>query len=170
MSNYTEDMSGKVKAAINPVYINNITEKITACPDCSDLSKYMTTLTQYFEDLIKEAISNIGILKVLITIPTDLSSLIDWVTALIGGSFYKPYIDGIAQVTATISAYSQIMSAVTNKISSMSCIMNPMSLVGLITNQFQFSRLAGATITQVTNGVEIAAVDGMQDQAGIKIV
>jgi hypothetical protein len=110
---------------LNPNYTTNIIAQINNVPDCQTLETLITNEIQvYFQSLLSSVQNDISKLLPLKSVPTNLSEVISWITTYIN-LVNNQYTKLVATEAEIIVAYGQIITAITNKIASMSCTFSP---------------------------------------------
>lgn len=107
-------------AILDPKVIQSMADKIDATKDCDDLIAYATSVMQ---SLIKDAdtaISNIQLLQVLSTVPTDLPSVIQWITAMINANAV-PLAKSITLLAELTAAYATLTAKIVAKAANLGC-------------------------------------------------
>ena len=112
-------------AELNTKYIDNLQSQINNAYDCQTLQSIIdNSINPYFDGLLAGIRADIAKLLPLISIPTDLGSVISWITnyiTLISGPYYKL----IALEAEVISAYASLIAAISARISIKGCSFSP---------------------------------------------
>jgi hypothetical protein len=113
-------------------YLNNLINQIQSLEDCSSLNSIETESWAIFQSMISQVESQISILGPLANIPTDLPSLIKWVTNYINNNIIKPYENAITLEAQLLLDLQKIMNLVNGKYIGMNCSYIPLS--GIVYN------------------------------------
>ena len=115
---------------IDQTYVNNLVSAINGIPDCKTL---MTFLEKEAADLIKQmesALTSFANQQNLSTPPTDLVSVIKWITAQI--KMIETTMQNTLQTyIQTVAAYTKIMAAVEKKAAELNCLTQLSGITGL---------------------------------------
>ncbi len=95
----------------NIARINALTQTINNIDTCAALQALATELFLELENEIINAENQSALLKLLLSIPHDLASAINWIINFIN-QITGPYVKLIEQVEATIVAYAQLVAAI----------------------------------------------------------
>ncbi len=112
-------------AYLNQTYINNLTAQINSIPNCQALQDLVNNeIKVYFTNLLADIRTDIANLLPLISIPSSLDDVISWITHSIS-LINNQYIKLIALEAEIISTYTNLLSTIEAKISSLSCSFTP---------------------------------------------
>lgn len=100
-------------ALVNTAYFNSLTAQINAIDTCAALQAVVNTVMATLQAEIAAIEEQIASLLPLITLPTDLGSVIAWITKL-AGPYIAAYENYIAQLAATVAAITALATAIEN--------------------------------------------------------
>jgi hypothetical protein len=112
--------------------MNNVVAQINAVPDCTALQVLVNNLTADMEAQIAAAIRQVEFTYTLAIPPTDLPSVIKWITAQIA-PYLKQYNQAVALEVSLVTAYTTILAAISGKISKMNCTISVPSIPSIPT-------------------------------------
>jgi hypothetical protein len=98
---------------INPQHIQNLTQQALTITVCADLQAFIDLVIPDIQVAIDAINLEISLLLPLINIPTDLKSVIQWISAL--AQFYiKPYLAYAEQLAALAAEITALLQALEN--------------------------------------------------------
>ena len=109
-------------SVIEQSQIDDIVDKINACPDCSQLEAYAQKQLQVWVKTMQDAIASKASAEAKKVAPTDLGSVISWISQFVTEA-QADYAKAVATISEVTSAYAQVSAAISSKISSMQCSM-----------------------------------------------
>ena len=105
---------------INQSYIQELHRRIDAVETCEALQFLADEISDYVNDQIAACSAEIAKLKSLLITPTDLPSVISWISTVIGIAS-----GGITKYTTMLAEYAQALAALITaleaKVSGLSC-------------------------------------------------
>jgi hypothetical protein len=100
-------------ALVNTAYFTALTDQVNSINVCSELQEFandvMATLNANIDALQEQVIQ----LEALLVVPTNLSSVISWITAF-QAQLILPYTNYATQLAETISAINNLVTAIEN--------------------------------------------------------
>lgn len=113
-------MQAQGTAPLNTTVIDNLIAEINAVDVCSDLQALVTKAMASLQadlDGISDQLNVLKPIQDLLTVPTDLPSVLTWAQKVINNiitPMYKPYITSIHQLTTLISKIAELTAAIEN--------------------------------------------------------
>jgi hypothetical protein len=98
---------------VNAQYFAELTAQINSINVCSDLQEAVNVAIATLQVQVTEINVQISLLLPLITLPTDLGSVISWITNL-AGPYIVAYNNYITQLTETLAAIAALTTAIEN--------------------------------------------------------
>jgi hypothetical protein len=98
-------------ALVNTAYFTQLTADINAVNGCADLQLLVNLAMATLQAEITAIEAQIASLLPLITMPTDLGSVISWITNF-ATPLIKPYANYIAQLEQTLAAITALVAAI----------------------------------------------------------
>ena len=105
---------------INTAWVNQLTAQINAIPDCKSLADLLVKIEKDINDQIQDVLNRIEYLESLLIIPTDLTSVINWIKTQIAG-YYAQYLDAIELQLELVKALTQLLQAIEAKSAALVC-------------------------------------------------
>ena len=110
-------MAEDASSIINTEYFTNLKAQIASISVCSELQEFSDEIMAEIQeqiDGINDQLSSILPIHALLSVPTDLGSVISWVQNMITDvitPLYKPYLSYIAQLEAMVTQVTELVSA-----------------------------------------------------------
>lgn len=96
---------------INTAFYDNMISELNKIENCAGLQVYIDEAMATVQAEINAIEAQIASLSIVLTIPTDLGSVITWITNYIH-QLTGPYSTYLAQLTATLAAIARLTAAV----------------------------------------------------------
>lgn len=100
-------------ALVNTEYFDSITAQINALDDCSILQTLVNQVMATLQAEVTAIESQIAALLPLITLPTDLASVISWITSFATPAI-RAYENYLATITAVMASINGLITAIQN--------------------------------------------------------
>ena len=98
-------------ALVNAAYFSNLTAEVNGIQTCAELQAFADLVMADFQAQITAIEAQIALLAPIIVIPTDLPSVITWITNFIAPQL-RAYTAYAEQVTQTLSAIATLAAAI----------------------------------------------------------
>ena len=105
---------------LNEEYFNNLEQRIDSINQCNELNELIAETQKELEEQLIAVIKQIEILAPIIEIPTDLSSVINWITSYIA-LINNSYTEAIQLQIELTAKFTRIMSKISQKSQSLTC-------------------------------------------------
>jgi hypothetical protein len=116
-------------ALVNTSYFAELTARVNAINVCSDLQEVVSSVMASLQAEVTSIERQISSLLPLTTIPTDLGSVISWITNM-ATPYIAAYNNLIAQQAAVLAAIAELTSAIDNAASRIEgCVVTVPSIV-----------------------------------------
>lgn len=111
-------------AAINTAWVDTLTAQINAVPDCRSLQQLINQIDAMMQEQLNNLIAQIENLSLLIIAPTNLTQVISYIGNLVA-QYELQYAQALAMQAALIAAYTNLLTAINDKIANLSCTITP---------------------------------------------
>jgi uncharacterized coiled-coil protein SlyX len=108
-------------------YLQSIEDRIDAIDTCEMLSEIADDIKAELQQLLDDLTERQADLTLQTVPPTDLATTIAWITAQINATV-KPIEEMIAETALIIAKITEIITKLTNKISTLGCSFPPPSI------------------------------------------
>lgn len=105
----------------NKFYIDNLKVKISSVKTCEELARIKEDIRKYFDAQLASINEEIALLSTLIINPTDLGSVISWITNFISSNILGPYYKALLLQAEIIAEMAEIMALISSVTSSLTC-------------------------------------------------
>jgi len=117
-------------APVNDDYFDKLTAQINSIDLCADLQALVDKVMASLQAEVSAIEEEIAAILPLLTIPTDLGSVITWITNFIAPmqAAYTKFVAQLAAMTAKITALVSAIAAAASRITNCSISVTPITL------------------------------------------
>lgn len=132
-------------AITNRAYVDNLKVKISSIKTCEDLAKVKAEIMAYYAGMLASINAEIALLGALIVNPTDLGSVISWVSNFITSNVLGPYNKALLLEAQMIAEFAEIMALISSAVSTLTCNLVNFDDSGYKVPQFGAGSMASST-------------------------